>query len=352
MPLISIIVPIYKAKIEHLKDCIESLIKQTYSNIEIILINDGCPWNSGKVCDELADNDKRILVIHQENQGVSVARNKGINVARGKYLMFVDADDWIDRETCAILKSEIDLNSNLDILLFSLKTNVNGQVKENPFWLEENLKLSREDIQELQLQILYKTISKYSPPYNMIGVVACKLYKTNFVKENNLQFDPNVVVSEDGIFAFKAFEHAKEIGYLNKFLYFYRKHENSATARYRENAIDDYTYSLVAFNSVLEEYKRDRRYISALHLRAIRNIAAISDQYILNEKNQLNLMERIKLTKKVCSMDIYKNAIKMMHTTDYFRNSGSLQKVYFILLKNKCYLTYYYTKKIFNKVRK
>ena len=91
---VSIIVPVYRAE-SYLLKCVESIAKQTHSNIEIILVNDGSPDNSGIVCDELAKNDERIIVIHKENGGVSSARNAGINVASGEYILFVDSDDCL-----------------------------------------------------------------------------------------------------------------------------------------------------------------------------------------------------------------------------------------------------------------
>lgn len=100
--LISIIVPVYKAE-KFIKKCVDSILNQTYENIEILLIDDESPDNSRAICDNLASIDKRIRVIHQKNTGVSGARNTGIRLARGDYLAFVDSDDWIDKEMISVL---------------------------------------------------------------------------------------------------------------------------------------------------------------------------------------------------------------------------------------------------------
>ena len=97
--LISIIVPIYNVE-KYLKKCIDSLINQTYKNIEIILVDDESPDNCGRICDEYARLDNRIKVIHQNNSGVGKARENGMDIALGKYLTFVDSDDWIEPEFC------------------------------------------------------------------------------------------------------------------------------------------------------------------------------------------------------------------------------------------------------------
>lgn len=100
--LISVIVPVYKVE-KYIKKCIESIINQTYENLEIILVDDGSPDNCGKICDEYAKKDKRIKVIHKENGGVSSARNLGLEKSNGQYITFIDSDDWIEEEYCEIL---------------------------------------------------------------------------------------------------------------------------------------------------------------------------------------------------------------------------------------------------------
>lgn len=97
--LVSIIIPIYNVE-KYLRQCIESVIAQRYINIEIILVDDGSPDNCGKICDEYAEKDSRIKVIHKKNEGLPVARNVGIDIAKGDYLMFVDSDDWVEPTYC------------------------------------------------------------------------------------------------------------------------------------------------------------------------------------------------------------------------------------------------------------
>ena len=94
MELISVIVPVYNVQ-KYLKKCVESILNQSYSNLEVILIDDGSTDESGQMCDKLRDRDKRIKVFHQENKGLSAARNKGIELHTGRYLTFVDSDDYI-----------------------------------------------------------------------------------------------------------------------------------------------------------------------------------------------------------------------------------------------------------------
>ena len=105
--VISVIVPVYKVE-QYLPQCIESIINQTYRNLEIILIDDGSPDNCGKICEEYAQKDKRIKVFHKKNGGLSDARNYGIARASGEYLAFVDSDDWIEPDMYEVLVNWIE----------------------------------------------------------------------------------------------------------------------------------------------------------------------------------------------------------------------------------------------------
>lgn len=98
MDLISIIIPVYNVK-PYIERCIRSVLDQTYTNLEVIIVNDGSTDSTGKICEELALGDKRITFISQENEGQSAARNKGLNLANGKWIIFLDSDDWLESET-------------------------------------------------------------------------------------------------------------------------------------------------------------------------------------------------------------------------------------------------------------
>ena len=116
---ISVIIPVYKVE-KYLSYCVNSVINQTYTNLEIILVDDGSPDNCPKMCDELAKTDKRIKVLHKQNGGLSSARNAGIDIATGEYISFVDSDDTINPQTLEILHKLIK-DDNADISMSSWK---------------------------------------------------------------------------------------------------------------------------------------------------------------------------------------------------------------------------------------
>ena len=121
--MISIIVPVYNAE-KFLTKCLDSIINQTYKNIEIICVDDDSSDKSSKILNEFAEKDKRIKVIHKANEGVSLARNVGLESAKGNYILFVDSDDWIEQSTCEVAINKI-IEENADIIM--------GKVKENKF---------------------------------------------------------------------------------------------------------------------------------------------------------------------------------------------------------------------------
>ncbi|MBR4625708.1 MAG: glycosyltransferase family 2 protein [Alphaproteobacteria bacterium] len=132
--LVTIIVPIYKVE-KYLDKCVQSLINQTYKNLEIILVDDGSPDNCGKMCDEYAAMDNRIKVIHKENGGLVSARNAGYDVVTGQWHMYVDSDDWIDVKTCEMLVDYIHKNGIVDVIFWKVIQDLNGkQIKGKWEW--------------------------------------------------------------------------------------------------------------------------------------------------------------------------------------------------------------------------
>lgn len=129
--LISIIVPIYKVE-PYLRRCLDSIVNQTYTNLEIILVDDGSPDNCPQICDEYAAKDKRIVVIHKENGGLSEARNAGLDICKGDYISFVDSDDWVDEKYIEILLDLV-IKENADIAIGEY-TKTNGETINKSVW--------------------------------------------------------------------------------------------------------------------------------------------------------------------------------------------------------------------------
>lgn len=199
---ISVVVPIYNVEY-YLRRCIESIINQSYKNLEIILVDDGSPDACPEICDDYVKKDDRIKVIHQENSGVSVARNNGIKLATGEYLVFVDGDDFLEFNMIEECVNIVEKN-NLDILLFDWYDDF-GYKKIKKF-LSKNYLKNRDMVFQ---GILWDKIPSY--PWN-------KFFRRSLW--NNVQFFENTTFEDLAVMP-EVFDKAEKIGYLNKHLYNY-----------------------------------------------------------------------------------------------------------------------------------
>ena len=210
--LISVIVPIYKVE-KYLKKCIDSIITQTYKNLEIILVDDGSPDNCGKICDEYAKQDNRIKVIHKENGGLSDARNKGIDISSGKYLTFVDSDDFIHPECCEKMLKNMGESQILQVSMCSvtpLRTININRISD---------KINIYGMQEI--------INIYYGEKKIITPMACgKLYKRELF--SHIRF-PKGRIFEDASVVHKILENCNQISLIPDSLYYWRENKNSIT---------------------------------------------------------------------------------------------------------------------------
>lgn len=224
MPEISVIIPVYNVD-KYLSQCLDSVINQSFKDIEIICINDGSTDNSGKILEEYAKKDIRIKVLTQENQGLSVARNNGMAQASGKYISFIDSDDFVHFEFLEILYQAI-IQSNCDIAGCDFK----------------KIKKAKDTIK----------INKVSPFKKYNNALDVLLHKDNFIHFNvwnklykrevtaGYRFVPNMLY-EDWVFNCQIFEHANSFVWINSPLYGYRiSNDSIMRSQYNEKKINDY----------------------------------------------------------------------------------------------------------------
>lgn len=224
-PLVSIIVPVYNVE-KYIHGCITSILTQTYENLQVILVDDGTPDNSGKICDEFAEKDKRVLVIHKENGGLSSARNAGLDVAYGEYVMFIDSDDYIVDNAVEILVEACE-RYNTDFVQFdTIHTTEPKYIKQHASE-DYNIEIIA-DLRQMYWK-MYKTLGP--------GVSACtKLHKRELF--NDLRFKEGII-HEDDYFTLFALQKAKTGLYLDAKLYYYIVHENSIlTSQFSKKKLD------------------------------------------------------------------------------------------------------------------
>ncbi|UHA57888.1 glycosyltransferase [Metabacillus litoralis] len=231
MVKISVVIPVYNVE-KYINRCIDSILKQTFQDFEILLINDGSIDNSGQICDEYAKIDKRIKVLHKKNARVSAARNDGIKMAQGEFVSFIDSDDWVDP---GMYKGMIEkaIEHDLDVIMCDFKkTSIYDTEKRTHsirggFYSKEHIK------NELyHCLIMFENIE--FPPTISNCVL---LYNLEFLKKYNLYYDENIHYCEDSIFGSKVMYHARNFFYLKgKHYYNYFYNPDSTTNTYTEKS--------------------------------------------------------------------------------------------------------------------
>lgn len=230
-PTVSVIVPIFNTG-KYLSKCISSILNQTYKSIEIILIDDGSQDNSLEICKKYQSIDSRIQVIHEGNHGVSATRNLGIKRARGRYITFVDSDDYLDNCMIEKLMNSIRINkTNLSICGYF---EFNNKIGHTPKKVDNNLltgKINKD------YHLFLSTLVSIAGP-------TVKLYSKEIIDKYKILFDDDITNGEDQIFNFKYYTHVQNYSYVPECLYYYRKGNNnslSSVTTYR-SAIDGYLF--------------------------------------------------------------------------------------------------------------
>ena len=229
-PLVSIIIPIYKVE-PYLRRCLDSIVNQTYTNLEIILVDDGSPDGCPQICDEYAAKDKRIIVIHKENGGLSDARNAGLDICKGEYISFVDRDDWIGENYIETLVRNAVQNHG-DISACNITDSANSLLSNNH---PQIICLSPSE-----------AIAQFWTKNDIAFTSACcKIYK-RFLWET-IRF-PKGKIHEDVYTSYKLLYSAASTIFIDKPLYFYRRREGSITQS-EENS------QLYTLEALIERYK-------------------------------------------------------------------------------------------------
>lgn len=246
---VSIIVPVYNGE-RYIERCLESILSQSYKEIEVIIVDDGSMDNSKKILEKFLE--RRVKLYTKKNEGVSKARNFGIEKATGDLILFVDIDDYIDREMVSKLVEKVG-------------------IKEKTFILCDNLEIYKSEVfkrklfesKEIDKEMVIREIGS-----GKAGLVCSKLISKKILEENKIRFNPQLKFCEDQIFFLEVAEKAEEFKYIGEELYFYdRRNEESSTRKYQENLLENF---LLVQEEIKEIFKRNQ----------------------LNQKEDLKILER------------------------------------------------------------
>ncbi len=245
-PDVSIIVPVYNVE-NYLRQCMDSIIGQTHTNIEIICINDGSTDHCGAVLDQYASQDRRITIITQPNRGLSAARNAGLKRANGKYILFVDSDDWLHPQTVAELYRQISkFAADICVYGFRCSHENKSNLPLNYYGLLPDSTFTYEQISEK----IFGWVSVWS-----------KMYRRRFICRHNLTF-PEGLIFEDVIFHVRSFVYASKICQLNRSLYYYRT--DNQTSIMNSSATDNRLLDILQSVDMVYSFLKDANKITAM----------------------------------------------------------------------------------------
>lgn len=261
--LVSVIVPIYNVE-QYLVRCIESILGQTYQNLEIILVDDGSPDGCGIICDSYAQKDNRIQVIHKANGGLSDARNAGLEVATGEYILLVDSDDWIHRQMVEVLlKAAVQNGCELSICNYQYAYE-NHEYQDEVFHTDELLE-KKQLVGKKQAQEIY---FEYPDKRNEYIVAWNKLYHKRLFEKIRY---PKGKVHEDEYTTFKLLHEAEGICEIDVPLYYYFVREDSIMSTFKPNRFDIFDGYMEKIKYYLMWNEDDlacKMYFHAIHMMA------------------------------------------------------------------------------------
>lgn len=332
MNKISIIIPCYNVE-KYLPKCLDSVVNQTYKNLEIICVNDGSTDNTLDVLNKYKLKDSRIVVVDQENSGASSARNNGLNYVTGDYIMFVDSDDWIDNETCEIVIKKA-LSDDYDIVIWNYVREFDNNSLSKQIFEDNQIVFNKNDI---ECKLRRRTIGLYgvelSHPENADSVVTIwgKLYKASIILDNKLQFInlEKIGTSEDALFNLEVYKNISSAIYIPNCLYHYRKNnDTSVTSKYNDKLFRQWNNLFFAFEQYIVINKLGDDFYESLNNRIALAIIGLGLNIVNADKN----VKKVKEIKNIISSPRYRQAYKQL-TLRYFPLHW---KIFFAFAKHNC----------------
>lgn len=312
-PLVSIVVPIYKVE-AFLTRCVESLLSQTYESTEIILVDDGSPDNCPKICDDYESAHANVKVVHKPNGGLSSARNAGMDKATGKYIFFVDSDDWLDSDCIANLV-EIAERTNVQMVRTRGKyanwpNHEDGTVCD--FGIENMMVEGVYDREKIEREILPICIATKQITFGPIVSAWGNLYRLDFLNEHEIRFFEDIKYSEDAIVNAMVLMNANSFYYLNSHQYYnYFFNDKSITKSYRADRWASNKIQMKRFDEVFGDIKKydipDQIWLKRMFL----ILNALSERKYISDKK-----ERVKYCSGICRDAMTVEAMKHLKLVD------------------------------------
>ena len=318
---ISIIIPVYNGE-KTIKRCVDSILNQTFKDLEIILVDDGSKDSSLDICNSLADENEKIKVFSQSNCGPSAARNLGIEKSNGKYIMFCDCDDTVSHEWCKNLYNKIEKNKNSMPYCGFIVTdkfsqeirkiennNSNKQIEKEKFFSIDEIGLS--------------------------GFVFNKIFSKDIIIKNNIKFDENIRFNEDLKFVLEYILNIDKVIYTNSEDYYYHSFEDSLSKKYNEKEFDKWRLKYLEWKSYFiqvdqKNYEHNCRRCANKYLYNF--LSSLNNTF--DSRNKVRFYDRCKYNRYIIKNDVFQECLELADTSNE-------NKLYISILKSKSYILYF-----------
>ena len=333
-PQVSIIVPAYNVE-NYIERCLNSLVNQTFKDIEIITINDGSTDKSLELINKYVKEDIRVSVIDLGDEGVSYCRNLGIEKANGKYIMFVDSDDWIDFNMVEVMYKKAEEN-NIDLVMCSYIREFKDHSKEKIFNLPEEIIYKEDKVKnELLRKLVGPVKEELSNPemLDALGTVWGKLYRTDILKENKIKFVDlkEIGSAEDTLFNIFTFNYLSKVMFLNKPMYHYwRDNPKSVTSQYNPKLKEQRKVFFKYISDFIKENNFEQVFEEALNNRICTSVLGLG-LIECSKNNKISRINKIKNIKIIINEEYIRNAYKNLELK-YFSIHW---RIFYFFIKNK-----------------
>ncbi|MBO1263994.1 glycosyltransferase family 2 protein [Proteiniclasticum sp. SCR006] len=321
---ISIIIPVYNVE-SYIGRCIDSILQQSYSNFELILIDDGSSDLSGSICDEYNKLDGRIIVYHNFNSGVSRARNIGLELSSGDFIMFIDSDDFIEPNTLELFVENIEENENTLLIFNYYRYFDNKDRIPNDEYNDQIINLKND------FSVSEKHKFFYGRSYGT--QIWNKLYPAHIIKSNSIVFNEKITVGEDFLFNFRVLKYIDKIKKLNFYTYNYYIRNGSITNSYKKNLYEQNSLLMSDLNKF--RLSNDRQDEDVLSFYAYYSL----DNIVLNlTSNSKSFNDIHKIVRKTSYNNEYVKSFQSLESKAYYKYISQMKQRIFIHVISKMYV--------------
>lgn len=310
-PLVSVIIPIYNAE-KYLNQCLDSVLEQTYQNLEVICVNDGSNDGSYEIIDSFLKRDKRICVVNKDNDGVSKARNDGLKIASGKYICFVDSDDWLAPQIIDIAVNTAEA-CDAEMVFWSYLREFDNKCAPKRLFKESQIVFTGEDVQTKLRRRLFGAYGEdLKSPENSDAICTIwgKLYKRQSIINHHIEFVDirKIGTFEDGIFNIDFLKHTNTAVYIDQYGYHYRKQEGkSLTGQFKASLNESFDNLFKILEEKIWDEKLPFEYTQALNNRKCLSSLGLGLNQLLNATSE---WQHIQAIRKLITRPIYRDAYK------------------------------------------